>query len=101
MSDEAAAPPEHRPTRVRRLVLALACAISLVLYLQRYTWGFIKPELSDEFGWDAVTLGWLDSVFLISYSGAQVPAGALCDWFGARLLLGVSILAWSASTLAW
>src|SRR6476620_10724646 len=90
-------PPGDRPTRVRLLVLALACGLSFLLYLHRYAWGFIKKDLQEEFGWDPWTLGWLDSLFALSYGLGQVPAGVLCDWFGARLLLGASVLLWSAS----
>src|SRR5581483_4133161 len=83
------------PTNIRGMVLALACGISFLLYLQRYTWGFIKKDIKDEFGWDAVQLGWLDSLFTSSYGAGQVPAGVLCDWFGAHALLGSAILLWS------
>jgi ACS family glucarate transporter-like MFS transporter len=86
---------------VRGLVFALACSISFILYLHRYTWGFIKPDLQAEFGWDSVTLGWLDSLFVLAYGVGQVPAGMLCDWFGAHLLLGGSVLLWSLALLAW
>ncbi len=84
-----------RPTNVRTLVLALSCAVSFVLYLQRYAWGFIKKDIQDEFGWDSVTLGWLDGLFGVTYGVAQIPAGMLCDWFGVHLLLGSIILLWS------
>src|SRR5690349_15828654 len=80
------APGAPRPTRVRRLGFALACSLSFLLYLHRYVWGFIKPDLQAEFGWDPVALGWLDSLFVLSYGVAQVPSGMLCDWFGAHLL---------------
>jgi ACS family glucarate transporter-like MFS transporter len=88
-------PGRSVPTNVRGLVLALACGISFLLYLQRYTWGFIKKDVQAEFGWDPVQLGWLDSLFPISYGVGQVPAGVLCDWFGAHALLGSAILLWS------
>ena len=84
-----------RPTKLRSLVLALSCAVSFVLYLQRYAWGFIKKDVQDEFGWDSVTLGWLDGLFGITYGVAQIPAGMLCDWFGVHFLLGSIILLWS------
>jgi MFS family permease len=86
-----------RPTRARLLVLALACGLSFILYLHRYAWGFVKKDVSDEFGWDTLTLGWLDSLFGLSYSLGQVPSGVLCDWFGARALLGAGVLGWSLS----
>lgn len=97
------ASPAAPPTRVRTLILALACGISFVLYLHRYTWGFVKPKAAAEFGWDPVTLGWLDSLFTVTYGAAQVPSGMLCDWFGAHLFLGTSILLWSVALggVAW
>ena len=42
-------PAALQPTNVRRLVFALACATSFVLYLHRYVWGFIKTAVADEF----------------------------------------------------
>jgi sugar phosphate permease len=92
--------PARRPTRVRLLVLALACGLSFLLYLHRYAWGFVKKDVQDEFGWDAETLGWLDGLFAVSYGAGQVPAGVLCDWFGARLLLGGSAVLWSFALAA-
>src|SRR5262249_54596047 len=76
------------PTNVRTLVLRLSCGISFVLYLHRYTLGFIKADLEKEFHWDAVTFGWLDGLFPASYGLAQIPSGIVCDWFGAHVLLG-------------
>ena len=86
---------EERPTQIRQFVLALACGISFLLYLHRYTWGTVKKNLIDDFGWDTVTLGWLDGLFALTYGIAQIPSGMLCDWFGSRALLGTSILLWS------
>src|SRR5262245_19674066 len=90
----------RRPTNVRTLILVLACATSFVLYLHRYVWGFIKTDVKKEFGWDEVSMGWLDSCFPATYGVAQIPSGILCDWFGAHLFLGSSILLWSLA-LAW
>lgn len=85
----------QKPSGVRWLVLGLACSISFLLYLHRYTWGFVKKDVQDEFGWDEVTLGWLDGLFAASYAVGQIPSGMLCDWFGAHLLLGSLIILWS------
>ncbi len=83
------------PTSVRSLILVLCCAVSFVLYLHRYAWGFFKKDVQEEFGWDTVELGWMDSLFTASYAAAQIPSGILCDWFGARSLLGTIIILWS------
>lgn len=94
--------PDHaaaRPTGVRFIVLSLACGASFVLYLHRYVWGMVKPDLQKEFGWDERTSGSFDSLFAASYGLSQIPSGIACDWFGARRLLGASIFCWSAALL--
>lgn len=83
------------PTHIRWLVLGLSCGVSFVLYLHRYVWGFIKKDVRDEFGWDSEILGWLDSVFSVSYGVGQIPSGMLCDWFGVHLLVGSIVILWS------
>jgi sugar phosphate permease len=88
---------DQRPTHVRYLVLALACSLSFLLYLHRYSWGFIKKDLQDEFGWDPVLLGTLDGLFAAFYAVGQVPSGMLADWFGARIVLGIGVFLWTAA----
>ena len=79
------------------MIFALACGSSFTLYLHRYTWGFVKADVREEFGWSEVQLGWLDSLFTVSYGFGQIPSGILCDWFGPHGLLGSIIVAWSLS----
>ena len=45
----AAQPAPSRPTRVRWLVFALACAASWLLYLHRYSWGVVKPAFQRDY----------------------------------------------------
>ena len=87
--------PAARPTGIRWLVLALACVTSWLLYLHRYSWGVIKPEVKAEFGFSDTQLGWLDSAFNLSYALFQVPGGLLGDLLGPAIVLPVSIFAWS------
>lgn len=87
--------PSTRPTGIRWLVLALACVTSWLLYLHRYSWGVIKPEVKSEFGFSDTQLGWLDSAFNLSYALFQVPGGLLGDWLGPAIVLPVIIFAWS------
>jgi sugar phosphate permease len=87
--------PSVRPTGIRWLVLALACLTSWLLYLHRYSWGVIKPEVKSEFGFSDTQLGWLDSAFNLSYALFQVPGGLLGDWLGPAIVLPVIIFAWS------
>lgn len=98
--------PEHarRPTRIRWLVFALACAASWLLYLHRYSWGVVKPYLRKEF--PTLTdgdLGWLDGVFNATYALGQVPGGLAGDLLGPRGVLAALTLLWSlaAAGLVW
>jgi ACS family glucarate transporter-like MFS transporter len=93
-----------RPTRVRWLIFALACAASCLLYLHRYAWGIIKPAFRAENpGLDDIDVGWLDSAFLATYAIGQVPGGMAGDRFGPRAVLSVLALVWSLAALgvAW
>jgi ACS family glucarate transporter-like MFS transporter len=85
----------NRPTNVRWLIFALACGTSWLLYLHRYTFNFIKPELAKEFGYTEAQLGGLFSLFYYTYGGVQLPAGMFCDIAGSRVFLGVIIGLWS------
>jgi sugar phosphate permease len=84
-----------RPTNVRWMVFVLGCGTSWFLYLHRYTFALIKPELKEEWQLDNTELGLLDSAFAVCYSVFQVPAGILADLTGAHLFLGGIIILWS------
>jgi len=85
----------RRPTRVRWLVFTLACGTSWFLYLHRYTWNFIRPELEKEYGFSNAQLEGIFTVFNFSYAVGQIPSGIFCDYFGAHLFLAAMILLWS------
>lgn len=85
----------ERPTRVRWLVFVLACGASWFLYLHRYTWNFIRPELAKEFGLNNTQLEALFAAFSISYAAGQIPSGVICDLFGAHAFLAVTMALWS------
>lgn len=83
------------PTSVRWMVFTLACSTSFFLYLHRYTWNLIAPELIKEYGWSRERVGLLYTFFTPAYGGGQIPSGMLCDWLGPHLFLGGIILLWS------
>ena len=85
----------ERPTNVRWMIFGLGCGTSWFLYLHRYTFGIIKPDIAKEWNLQEDQLGWLDFAFSVTYSLSQVPAGLLGDLLGAHLFLSVTIVAWS------
>lgn len=84
-----------RPTRVRWLIFALASATSWFLYLHRYTWNVIRPELIEEYGFSNTELGTVFALFNLTYAFGQVPGGVVCDYFGPHLFLVAIIAVWS------
>lgn len=88
-----------RPTHVRWWIFLLACAVSWLLYLHRYSWGVIKPSLLAENPELRAHVGWLDSAFMLTYAVFQVPCGFLGDRFGPRSILSGFILLWSVAVL--
>jgi MFS transporter, ACS family, glucarate transporter len=90
------ATPDQRPTNVRWGIFALACSTSWLLYFHRYTFALIKPDLKEEWELGSDDLGFLDSVFFLSYSGFQIPLGIAGDVVGVRLVLTLLIVVWSA-----
>jgi sugar phosphate permease len=87
-----------RPTRVRHRVLWLAVIVYMITYMDRVCISHAAPDISKEYGFDKVTLGWIFSGFNLSYALFQIPGGWLGDRFGPRKVLAAIVLWWSAFT---
>lgn len=85
---------DDKPTGVRWTVFGLACGTSWLLYLHRYAFALIKPELVREWKLDKVELGLLDSAFSFSSTFFQFPLGVTADLLGVRIVLTGLILLW-------
>jgi sugar phosphate permease len=77
------------------LVLASACALAVLTYVQRQ--GFVAgtPYIKHDLGLDDEQMGYLASVWLVAYGLFQVPGGLIGDRLGARHLLTILVLGWS------
>jgi sugar phosphate permease len=80
---------------VRYLVLAAACSLAVLTYVQRQ--GFVAgtPYIKKDLGLNDEQMGWLASVWLVAYGIFQVPGGLLGDRLGARHVLTILVLGWS------
>jgi sugar phosphate permease len=81
-------------------VLWLTVAVYMITYMDRICISHAAPEIRKEYGFDAVTIGWIFSAFNLSYSLLQIPGGWLGDKFGPRRVLTGIVLWWSAFTAA-
>src|SRR6516162_7455698 len=88
----------NRPTRVRYLVVALATAMAVLLYLDRICISFLERYIREDMHLSNDQASWLLSAFFWAYALGQVPAGWLSDRFGARTVLALYILLWSLFT---
>jgi len=85
----------ERPTHVRYAVLAIACALAVLTYVQRQ--GFVAgtPYIQRDLRLDDVQMGLLLAGWLVAYGIFQVPGGLLGDRLGSRHLLTILVLGWS------
>ena len=90
--------PTDRPTRVRFGVVAAACAMSVLLYLDRVCVSIATPYIAEDLQLSTLQQQWFLSAFFWSYALGQVPAGWISDRYGPRLVLSVYILTWSLLT---
>jgi hypothetical protein len=83
------------PSNVRYQVLAVACSLAVLTYLQRQ--GFVAgtPYIKADLGLNDAEMGLLASVWLVAYGLFQVPGGLLGDRLGARHLLTILVVGWS------
>ena len=92
-------------TSTRRLspptiVLGLLCVMYLITYVDRVNISTAAPVISQEFGFDKITMGIIFSAFVWAYALFQVPGGWLSDRFGARNVLTTIVAYWSVMTAA-
>jgi sugar phosphate permease len=83
------------PTRVRHLVLAVACTLAVLTYVQRQGLVAGTPRLQEYLDLNDEQMGYLLAGWLLAYGAFQVPGGLLGDWLGARHLLTILVLGWS------
>ena len=91
---------QARASYGRWYILGLICLMYLITYLDRVNISTAAPAISEEFGFDKGTMGWIFSAFVWAYAIFQVPGGWLSDRFGPRRVLAVIVTYWSLMTAA-
>ncbi|VVD61405.1 MFS transporter [Pandoraea terrae] len=85
------------------IILAVAWAVYFIDLFMRYNIPTVMPLLRQEHGWNAATVGWIDSAFLIAYAVSQLPWGYISErWLGARwtVTLGTAMIALASIVFA-
>jgi MFS family permease len=87
-----------RPTLVRYKVLAWACSLSMLTYLDRVCIKDVAPQMREDLGLTTADFKWVFAAFGLAYALFEVPSGWLGDWLGPRLVLTRIVLWWSLFT---
>jgi MFS family permease len=99
MNQPLSPPSAQTPTRVRYGVLAFACVLSMITYLDRVCFGTVAPFIQKDFGLTDDQLGMIFSAFALAYAVFEVPSGWLGDVYGPRRTLIRIVIWWSAFTV--
>ena len=91
---------QPRASNGRWYILGLICLMYLITYLDRVNISTAAPAISQEFGFNKITMGAIFSAFVWAYALFQVPGGWLSDRFGARNVLTAIVTYWSIMTAA-
>ncbi len=84
----------------RRWLLVGGCFLAIfVLYLDRVNISYAILPMSQQYGWDKATQGWVLSSFFVGYLATQLLGGWLATHIGGRKLLAFGVIWWSAFTL--
>src|SRR6185503_17463111 len=87
-----------KPTNVRYGVVAFACAVSAILYIDRVCISQTGKTIQGEFGLNDRQMGLVYSAFTLAYALFEIPGGWLGDRFGARKILTRIVVWWSLFT---
>jgi len=97
---QSSVPGNGKRTRVRWFILAMIFIVTVFNYVDRATLSIAAPSMRHDLGFDALTMGIAFSAFGWAYTAMQIPGGLILDRFGARTVLGISLILWSALTFA-
>ena len=82
----------------RHGLVLLALLVNMVCYTDRVCISIAAPSMREEMGLSPAQMGFVFSIFSLSYFLGQTPWGILADRRGARGLVTSAILGWSSFT---
>jgi ACS family hexuronate transporter-like MFS transporter len=89
----------ERKTTYRWVVVALLFFATSINYIDRQVIGLLKPTLTQEFGWDNTTFGYINGFFQFFYAIGLLGFGAIIDKVGTKIGYSVSIIIWSVAAM--
>jgi ACS family sodium-dependent inorganic phosphate cotransporter len=78
--------------------VALCFVAFMLCNMDRVNMSIAILPMADAYGWDAATVGLVQSSFFWGYLLTQVAGGVLADKFGGKRVLGGGVVWWSLAT---
>lgn len=93
--------PEHPKPRgnFRWAICAMLFLATVLNYLDRYTLGFLAPDLQKIFHWTPQDFGWVLFAFQATYAVMNLPSGVLMDRLGLRKGYALGVVWWSFASM--
>ncbi|WP_378954916.1 MFS transporter [Pelosinus sp. sgz500959] len=88
------------PTKFRWNLAILMFFISFISYMDRVNLSVATPTIMQEFGFDKINMGLMQTAFFVGYSLMQIPGGIMSEYFGHRRVLAIAAIWWSVFTSA-
>lgn len=85
-------------SRTRYRVLAFACSLSLITYLDRICIMRVRQDMERDLGFSTTQMGLVFAAFSLGYALFEVPGGWMGDRWGSRRVLTRIVLCWSLFT---
>lgn len=86
--------------RLRWIIVTLVAVATVINYVDRGALGFLWPEISRDLGLTKTDYALILNIFTFAYALGQTIFGRIFDWIGTRLGFVLSIVVWSAATMA-
>ncbi|MGV3722836.1 MAG: MFS transporter, partial [Actinomycetota bacterium] len=99
-----AAPPANligpKPAgRLRWIICGMLFLATVLNYLDRYSLGYLAPNLQVQFNWTPEEYGWVLFAFQATYAFCNLPWGALTDRIGLRVGFAAAVVLWSLASM--
>lgn len=85
---------------LRWVIVTIVALATVINYIDRGALGYLWPEISAEFGFTTFDYALISNIFLLAYAFGQTLFGRIFDWIGIRIGFVLSIVVWSAATMA-
>jgi len=82
----------------RHRLVFVTFTLAMLLYIDRIAISTAKGSIAGAFALSDTQFGWVLSAFALGYALSQIPAGAIVDRFGPRLVLAAIVAVWSFFT---